>query len=183
MHTEQPQLPSRRRMLGLLGGLGAAVTLMRATGAVMTGPARGEMVPFYAHPSLLLFDPSQVWRGDVPVFREHGAPGIPMQEHLRATGDGIVTFPFYGFRYFLHLGHGTVKNLDGRVNRTNRYHPWAATGLQHHYEQDPAGPRLHELWSEAFSREVENPTAAALVEACLREARVNVLGDVEPHSV
>ena len=27
MTTEQPQLPSRRRMLGLLGGLGAAVVV------------------------------------------------------------------------------------------------------------------------------------------------------------
>lgn len=164
------------------GGLTTAVALMRDLHAVMSGPARGEMVPFYAHPSLLLMDPARVWSGEVPVFREHGAPGIPMQEHLRATGQHIATFPFFQFRYFLHLGHGTVKNLDDKAHRANRYHPWAATGLQHHYEQDPAGPQLHRMWAEAFSREVMSPTVDALVEACLRPERVNVLGDTDPMS-
>ena len=163
------------------GGLTAAVDLMRSAHAVMTGPARDELVPFYAHPSLCLFDPAAVWSGDVPVFREHGAPGIPMQRYLRARGDGIVTFPFYRFRYFLHLGHGTVKTLGGAEHRANRYHPWAATGLRHHYEEDPAGPLLHQLWAEAFSREVTEPTTDALIEACLRPERVIVLGDADPH--
>ena len=76
----------------------------------------------------------------MPVFREHGAPAIPMQAHLRAAGTQILTFPFYKFRYFLHLGHGAVKNLDDRGHPGNRYHPWARTGPQHLYEQDPAGP-------------------------------------------
>ena len=165
------------------GGLSAAAGMLRDSGAAMSGPARGEMVPFYAHPSLLLVDPSQVWRGPVPVFREHGAPGIPMQAHLRATGAQILTFPFYKFRYFLHLGHGTVMNLDDHGHRSNRYHPWARTGLQHHYEQDPAGPELHELWSAAFTREVELPTVDALVAACLRPERVDVLGGRDPHAL
>ena len=165
------------------GGLTVAAAMLRDSGAAMSGPARGEMVPFYAHPSLLLLDPTHVWRGEVPVFREHGAPGIPMQERLRAEGQQILTFPFYKFRYFLHLGHGTVMNLDARGHRGNRYHPWARTGLQHHYEQDPAGPRLHELWSAAFSREVEQATAEALVEACLRPERVDILGGLDPHAL
>ncbi len=165
------------------GGLTAAAAMLRDSGAALSGPARGEMMPFYAHPSLLLMDPSQVWRGAVPVFREHGAPGIPMQAHLRTSGAQILTFPFYKFRYFLHLGHGTVMNLDDRGDRSNRYHPWARTGLQHHYEQDPAGPELHELWSAAFTLEVEQPTVDALVAACLRPERVDVLGGRDPHAM
>ena len=118
----------------------------------------------------LMLDPGLIWRPPLPPLGEHGSPSAALQIAARASGLGLVGFPFVGERYLLHLGRGTLRETANTADTANHYHDWATGHREYHYSGDPAGPELHEAFSALLVSEARDLNPSAVVDACRNPA-------------
>jgi glycosyltransferase involved in cell wall biosynthesis len=153
-----------------------AVRLLERSGAAAVGQKTGD--PAYdrllrhnremLQPCSLLLDPARIWRDPIPPFLEGGAPATALQVAADERRLRLVEFPFVEAGYLLHLGRGTLREVAGSDEPSNRYYDWAVDHRDHHFAGRGDGPEVLAAFAGVFDAEVGELTPAALAAACLR---------------
>ena len=120
------------------------------------------------HPCSMILDPARIWRDPIPPFLEDGAPATALQVAADERGLRLVEFPFVEAGYLLHLGRGTLREVAGSNEPSNRYYDWAVDRRDHHFAGRGDGPEVLAAFAGVFDAEVGELTPAALAAACLR---------------
>jgi hypothetical protein len=131
------------------------------------------------HVASLVMDPVQVWKREIPPFRQHGEPSNGMQRSLHSKGAEFAEFPFFTSGYVLHLGTGTLQQVAARGERRNPLFTWALENREYHYHGNPRGRERLAAFRDWYELEVGSPSPENLVSACLRvgDPPAEVAGD------
>ena len=144
-----------------------ALAHARQTNALLIGEPRWD--PWHDEERLstfsLLFDPAAVWRPPTRAFSDDGDPARAFELSCRQHRLSIAEFPFAVGGYVIHRGRGTLANVKERAEVTNRFHTWADSHHEAHFEGvSDADARYRSLWSE-FVLTVGKITPKRLVDA------------------
>jgi glycosyltransferase involved in cell wall biosynthesis len=153
-----------------------ALRLLERSGAAAVGQKTGDPAynrllrhsPELLHPCSLLLDPAGIWRPPIPPFLEDGAPSTALQVAADEQGLRLVEFPFIEDGYLLHLGRGTLREVAGGTDTSNRYYEWAVEHRDYHFAGRPDGAERLAAFASVFDTQVGELTPARLVAACLR---------------
>ena len=142
-----------------------------AVGQKTGDPAYNRLLrrnPEMLHPCSLLLDPARIWRDPIPPFLDDGAPSTALQQAADERGLRLVEFPFVEDGYLLHLGRGTLREVAGGNDTSNRYYDWAVDHRDYHFAGRADGARRLAAFTELFDAEGGDLTPDGLVAACLR---------------
>jgi hypothetical protein len=153
-----------------------ALPLFERPGAAAVGqkigdPAYNRLLrdnPEMLDPCSLMLDPTLIWRDPIPPFLEEGAPATALQVGADEKGLRLVEFPFIEDGYLLHLGRGTLREVAGTNDTTNRYHAWAIEHRDYHFGGKSGGSDVLAVFAKLLDAEVGDLTPDGLVAACLR---------------
>jgi hypothetical protein len=127
------------------------------------------------HPLSLMLDPRRVWRSPIPPFLEDGAPATALQLAADAHGLRLVAFPFVEGGYLIHLGRGTLREIAGYADASNRYYTWALEHSDPHFAGRDDAAQLYRAFCALFDSEVGDLTPDNLVAACSRPRRLSIV--------
>lgn len=106
------------------------------------------------HISSLIINPAYTWKRRISPFINHGMPSVLFYSSVRKNGLYICDFPFRSMNYILHLGRGTLKQINISNDVKNQYYEWALTHYEYHFHGNPKGALLLEKTAQLFHSKV-----------------------------